>query len=301
MEVRAAALAALEFRKDWRLGQAELVLQTAQRAEEPMVRAAAVFALANLEDRELVEKVANFLHDANAEVRKAAIEAVLWDTERRWGSIRFAVRHALGDPLFQHDGPLWHDGQQLTREAVNDLSAWTAEKGILSYRAALTLGAHYHRALAERTDEQLVRSLREQLGSRSTPAVLRIELGRILQKHQELDPILIAQLLEPANATPLRMIAIETILLEQMEGPLFDAAVAALRDLARLPNREIALVSAAIIQRRLGVDLGLSLGQPLPPLNSRQAAEITRKVMLWASQDDAEDELEDSRPVTRRG
>src|SRR5262245_29306756 len=32
-EVRVAALAALEFRKEWRLGQAELVLQAAQHAE----------------------------------------------------------------------------------------------------------------------------------------------------------------------------------------------------------------------------------------------------------------------------
>src|SRR6202035_5384900 len=50
-EVRVAALSALEFRKDWRPGQAELVMQIAQRSEEPAVRAAAVLALGNLEDR----------------------------------------------------------------------------------------------------------------------------------------------------------------------------------------------------------------------------------------------------------
>ena len=50
-----------------------------------------------------------------------------------------------------------------------------------------------------------------------------------------------------------------------------------------------------MVQRRLGVDLGLGLGQPLPPLQSRQAAEITRRVMQWASQFDDEN-LDDSRP-----
>jgi hypothetical protein len=299
-EVRAAALLALEFRRDWRPGQAELVLQTAQRAEQPMVRAAGAYALAAIEDRELVEKVANFLFDPSPEVRKAAVEALLWETEHRWGWIRFAVRKTLGDPLFQHDGPLWHEGQQLTREALNDLSAWTAEKGTIAARAALTLGAYYHRALTERSDEQLVQVLLDQLRSRATAPVLRIEIGRVLQKHQELDDSILSQLLDPSNPTPLRMIAIEAVLAEMSEGPLHDTAVSALKDLARLPNREIALVSAAIIQRRLGVDLGLNLNQPLPALHSRQAAEITRKVMFWATKDDTDEELEDSRPVTRR-
>src|SRR5206468_3103156 len=83
MEVRVAALAALEFRKEWRAGQAELVLQIAQRAEQPAVRAAAVTALGNVDDRELVEMLAQFLHDASREVRCAATEALLWDTEHR--------------------------------------------------------------------------------------------------------------------------------------------------------------------------------------------------------------------------
>ena len=44
-------MAALDFRKHWRPGQAEVVLKLALRAEEPAVRAAALSALANLEDR----------------------------------------------------------------------------------------------------------------------------------------------------------------------------------------------------------------------------------------------------------
>jgi hypothetical protein len=61
-------------------------------------------------------------------------------------------------------------------------------------------------------------------------------------------------------------------------------AVGALREVARLPNREIAISTAEVVQRRLGVDLGLNLGQPLPAIQSRQAAEVTRRVMTWAVQ-----------------
>lgn len=299
LEVRVAALAALEFRKEWRPGQAELVLQIAQRAEQPAVRAAAVTALGNLDDRELVETLAQFLHDTSREVRKAATEALLWDTEHRWSWIRFAVRRILADPLFLSDGPLTHDGQLLTAEAVHDLTGWCAEKGVLSSRAALTLGAHYSRALSERPDPQLVETLRTQLANPHTPAVLRLELGRLLQDFQEFDPPLLEKLLDPANPGPLRLIAAETILAEHGEGQAHAGALAALRDLARLPNREIALATADVIQRRLGVDLGMGLGQPLPPVHSRQAAEITRRVMQWAIQADGqaaeeENDLENS-------
>jgi hypothetical protein len=299
-EVRVAALAALEFRKDWRPGQAELVLQVAQRAEQPAIRAAAVTALGNLEDRALVETVAQFLHDASCEVRRAAIEALLWDTEKRWSWIRFAVRRILADPLFLTDGPLLHDGELLTPEAVRDLTAWCAEKGALASRAALTLGAHYNRALSERPDESVVRALRTQLGDSHTPAVLRLELGRLLQDQQELDYPLLEKMLDPKNPAPLRLIASEAMLTEHGEGPGRPAAMAALRDLARLPNREIALATADVIQRRLGVDLGLGLGQPLPPIHSRQAAEITRRVMMWATQFDVPEDVEDSRATPVR-
>jgi hypothetical protein len=296
-EVRVAALAALEFRKDWRPGQAELVLQVAQRAEQPAVRAAAVTALGNVDNRTILETVAQFLHDPSWEVRRAAAEALLWDTEQRWAWIRFAVRRVLADPLYQTDGPLWHEGQLLTAEAVKDLTAWCAEKGVLALRSAQTLGAHYGRALTERPDETLTQQLRQQLGDPHAPACLRIELARLLQYHQELDAPLLEPMLDPSNPAPLRLLAIETVLSEHADGPLQGAAVAALRDLARLPNREIALATADLVQRRLGVDLGLGLGQPLPPVHTRQAADLTRRVMAWAAQHDLPGNLEDSRPV----
>src|SRR5262249_29764448 len=61
----------------------------------------------------------------------------------------------------------------------------------------------------------------------------------------------------------------------------------ALRDVAKLPNRELALTAADVVQRRLGVDLGLALGQPLPPLHSRLAADVTRRLMRWAAQEES--------------
>ena len=86
---------------------------------------------------------------------------------------------------------------------------------------------------------------------------------------------------------PLRLIAVEALLAE--EGTEADresarcAAVAALHDLARLPNREIALATAEVVQRRLGVNLGLPRGQAMPAVQSRQAAEIARRVPRWAA------------------
>ncbi len=301
--VRVAALAALEFRKEWRPGQAELVLQVAQRAEQPAVRAAAVAALGNVDDRILIETVAHFLHDTAWEVRKAAIEALLWDTENRWGWFRYAMRRYLADPMFASDGAVVHEGGLFGPEAIKDLTAWCAEKGLLAQRAALTVGAHFARVLAQRPDESLIRALRKQLADPHLPAVLRLELGRLLQNNEELDQPLLEKLLEPSNPAPLRLIASETILKEHAKGPSHSAAVAALRDLARLPNREIALATADVIQRRLGVDLGMGLGQPLPPAHSRQAAEITRRVMSWATQYsmNGDEGVEDSLPVPPPG
>ena len=65
--------------------------------------------------------------------------------------------------------------------------------------------------------------------------------------------------------------------------------MAALYDLARLPNREIALATAEVVQRRLGVDLGLPRGQPPPPIHSRMAAEVARRVLAWAATHEAAD------------
>jgi hypothetical protein len=279
--VRIAALAALEFRQNWDRGQAELVLHVAQHAAEPPVRAAAITALANLDDRIMIEVLAEFLRDPSWEVRRAATEALLWDCERRWIWVRHAVRRCLGDPALQEDGALRSEGQPLTAEAVADLTAWAAEKGILGVRAALTLASHYGRCLSERSDPALVGELSRQLANPQTAPALRMELAGLLQQHQFLERGVLEKLIDPTNPAPLRLLAVEALLAEG-DHP---AAVAALHELARLPNREIALATADVVQRRLGVDLGLSPRQPLPPIHSRQAAEVTRRVMMWAQDD----------------
>jgi HEAT repeat protein len=278
-EVRVGALAALEFRQNWRHGQPEIILQYAQRAQEPEVRAAAVNALGNLESRLIVEGLAEFLRDPSPLVRQTATEALLWNTEGRWAWIRNAVRQALADPATHEDGPLRLGGNVLTAEAVTDLTAWAAEKGGGAIRAALTLGEHYALALAGEPDPKLVAELRRQLLDVRTPAVLRYELAKLLHQHGELDDEVLRQLLSSTTPAPVRLLAADSLL---VAGPCPEA-VTALQELARLPNREIALSTADVVQRRLGEDLGLPRGQALPPVQSRQAAEVARRVLIWST------------------
>ena len=160
-----------------------------------------------------------------------------------------------------------------------------------SVRAALTLAAHYSQVLQAKPDEGLIQTLHQQLANSHTPAILRLELARLLQDSHELDHNLQEQLLNPINPAPLRLVAAEALLANVPtadrgnEGnECREGALAALRDLARLPNREIALATAAVVQRWLEIDLGLALNQPLPPVHSRQAAEVVRRVMRWAAQ-----------------
>jgi hypothetical protein len=295
MQVRIAALAALEFRKHWRPGQAEMVLQMARQSQGAGIRAAAVSALANVDDPVLVEDVAEFLRDPSPEVRRAAAEALLWDTGHRWSWIRVAVRRAMADSSHPEDGQLLPAGTTLSMEAVKDITGWAAEKGFLAIRSALTLGAHYGRALAEHHDNALVADLKHQLANPHLPPALRMELAHLLQSNNLLDRELMARLLDQINPAPLRLIAADALLSDGQHAE----AVAALHDVARMPNREIALATAEIVQKRLGVDLALPANQPLPPVHSRLAAEVTRRVMMWAEQAPAAEPLELTAPVPR--
>jgi HEAT repeats len=283
IEVRVAALAALEFRQHWQPGQPELILQLLQQCPEPEVKIGCIQALANVDDRPMTEAIAEFMGDATVQVRQAAAEALLWNTEERWGWIRTAVRTALAHPNGANDGSiLTVNGPQLTGDAVADLTAWAAEKGQLALRAALTLGVHYQQALTNATDPLLPQELRRQLADVHAPAILRLELGRLLHQHQELDDTVLRRLIDPSTPAPLRLIAVEALLAKGDSGE----AVAALRELARLPNREIALATADVVQRRLGITLGLARNQPLPAVQSRHAADVARRLLHWASQAD---------------
>jgi hypothetical protein len=280
-EVRVAALAALEFRRSWRAGQTEFVLQIARTAREPAVRAAAVTSLANVEDRLLVEALAEFLQDDAPAVRQATLEGLFWDIEHRWAWIRHGIRQTLANPEACAADILRAASKPLPPDTVADLSAWAAEKGLLAIRAAQVLAHHYHRRLQEQPDEALVRQLFQQVADPHAPAALRLELTRALKNVDQWDTALLEGLLASANPAPLRLLAVEALL---ERGP-HHRAVETLYDIARLPNREIALATAEVIQRCLGFDLGLPLGQPLPRAQSRQAAEITRRVLRWAAEE----------------
>lgn len=291
-EVRVCALAALEFRQVWRAGQAELVLAHLQREEVPEVRAAAVSALANCDDRRAVELIADLLRDPDPGVRRAAADALFWDADRRWSWMRYGVRRALGEPALRHDGSLLREGQRLTPEGVDDLVAWAAEMGVLSLRSAQTLITHFARCLHERPEETLPHLLRL-LGDPHAAPMLRIELASLLRQHKALEIPALERLLDTANPTPLRLLAAQTLL----ERGWHSGSEACLREIAHLPNRELALETAEVVQRHLGVDLGLALGQPLPALNSAKAIDVTRRLMAWAAHQASDDILESSLQV----
>jgi hypothetical protein len=168
----------------------------------------------------------------------------------------------------------------LSAEAVADLNAWASEMGILGLRAVHTLGVHHNRVLQDQPEAELLAELRRQLTDPHAPPLLRLEVARALRAGGWLDNTVQERLLDPANPALLRLQAAEALL---DSGP-HPRALATIYDVARLPNREIALATAAIVQRCLNVDLGLPVGQPLPPVNSRHAAEVTRRVMSWAAQ-----------------
>ena len=274
-----AALSALEFRKQWWPGQPEVVLRFAQREAEPALR---------------------------AEARDGAGEPGRSRPDRGDGRIppRSRPRSAPGrgrrlvlghrpplelaaDPVtarpvgsLERDGGLRYNGPPLPADAVSDLLAWSTEKGVLGARAALTLGEHYSRRLTHHPESELIRTLKQRLASPTTPGTLRIELAQLLKNNNELDRDLQEKLLDSGNPASLRLLAADLLLSTGAYPP----AVAALRDIARMPNREMAMLAADIVQRRLGIDLGLPIGQALPPLHSRQAADVTRKLMKWAEE-----------------
>jgi hypothetical protein len=283
-EVRVAALAALDFRKDWKPGQAELVLRLAKSTPEPLVRAAAMYALGNVDSPAMTEQLAEFLRDAHPDVRLAAREALLWDVSHRWRLVRHAVHRSLSDPLCHLDDAYLLEGQAWPEEAVVDWQAWSGEKGSAGHRACLTLAGHYGHLIAEETSEKVVGEIRRIALDLQVPADLRHELVRILHANHELDQETLERLIKPTNPAPVRLLAVEALLRDGAHPE----AQTSLRDLARLPNRELGVATAEVVQRCLGIDMGLALGEPPPPLQSRHAAEVTRRVMTWAAAQDAD-------------
>src|SRR5262245_48709730 len=103
-------------------------------------------------------------------------------------------------------------------------------------------------------------------------------MAHLLKQHSQLTEDLTMRLVEATNPSPLRLMAVESML-ERFPN---ERAVDVLREVARQPNRELALAAAVIVQKHLQVDLGLALGEPPPALHTREAAEVTRRVIEWA-------------------
>lgn len=286
-EVRLLAVAALEYRPHWRIGQVEQVLNHLQNEGVPAVRVAAINAVANVDERRATEIVAEALHDPDPRVRQAASDSLFWDKNRRWDWLRNGVRLALSDPKLHDCGPLIREGQQLPEEAVANLSAWSAERGLVSVRAAQTLAVHYVRSLQERPEETKPELLKV-VQDPQAPPLLRIHYARLLARYDRIDVPALEKLLDASNPAPLRQLAAELLLTKVWNS----TAVACLRDIAKLPNRELALDTARIVQGCLNVDMGLIPGQPPPPGNSPKAAEIIRRLAIWASKTDSESALD---------
>jgi hypothetical protein len=276
--VRIAALAALEYRRSWRRGQPDLVLEIAKGDDQAEIRAAALLALGSVNQRLIVEEMAECLRDPAAIVRQAAADALLWDCERRWIWVRHAVHEALADPRFERDGPIALSVGRFTEQAVSDLAAWATEAGPLGLRATQTLAHHYNDRIAESNDPKLLAELRDHVASPRASAMLRIELATLLRRFGSFTPGLLETLLDPANPSPLRLFAVEALLQRGVD----DRSIEVLRQVAKQPNRELAMQAAVIVQKYLHVDLGLAIGQPPPALHTRQAAEVTRRVIQWS-------------------
>src|SRR5262249_19840627 len=146
-----------------------------RRDPQPEIRAAAALALSGVQQRLLLEELAECLRDPSPLVRKATADALLRDCDRRWIWIRHAMHEALGDGRYARDGALVLTGASFSDQAVFDLAAWATEAGALGIRATQTLAMHYSQRLAAGSDPKLLAQLRDHVASPRASAILRIE------------------------------------------------------------------------------------------------------------------------------
>lgn len=277
-KLQAVVLTALEFQPSWRKDQADAVIQRANFTDEPLVRTAAVMALACVTKSRHLACVVPFLTDASPEVRRAAGIALLWDARTRWNDVRGHVREALSQQHTAKDGALPCSGA-LPLTAVHDLLMWAGEAGTIGKRATQTLLRHCKKTIEEDGSAEAIDRMVTMLQDQKVMPAIRVEIAHRLQDTTHLAPEVAVKLLGAGQPTMLRVIAAGSML-SQREDP---RAVEVLRDAARQPNREIALAAAVIIQKYLGVDMGLPMGGELPNPNSRLAAEVTRRVIKWSA------------------
>ena len=277
-EVQCAALGALEYRPHWHPGEAELVLKVARESLEPAVRAAAAYAMAGVESAGLVAGLASLLRDNAPEVRGAAAEALLWNAEARWPFARDGVREALADSRLADDGAFFASGR-IPAAAIADLVTWAEEHAPLAQRAITTLIEQYHRDLTDGDRPELGSQLaRMMLDPNGTPA-LRVELAALLRDHHLLTADLLDRLTNMDQPGPIRLFAAEQMLRINPHDP---DGVDVLRGwhVSRIARWRWPL--PVCFQNVLGLDLGLPPGE-LPLAGSKTAADVARRVLLWAN------------------
>ena len=278
-QVQSAALGALEHRPYWREGEGEYVLRFAQGSEEPAVRLAAIYALAGVSTPELIAGLATFLRDPAQEVRLAAAEALMWEADARWPFARDGVREALADQRLASEGAMFVGIGRLPAAAIADLTTWSAEHPPIAHRAILTLIEHYHADLLTGERPELGSELAALMLNPETSPALRVELAALLRDHHLLSADLLDRLTNLDQPGPMRLFAAELMLRINPHDP---DGIDVLRGLARQPNREMAMQVATVLQNVLGLPLGLMAGElPLP--NSKEAADIARRVLAWAN------------------
>jgi hypothetical protein len=289
-EVRLCALAAMERRLRFRTGQMERIVALLRKETEPEILAAALRTLFHCHEVRILEAVVEKLQHSSQTVRHAAAEVLLRESSsrRRWQYIRTGVHEALGDGSIRDEGSFLPSGQRIHPDAVEDFLAWSAERGVVGIRAANTLAVHFLQLMVEQPQAGTwqVRQLAEDV---NRPAQLRVALARLLCDRGYADPPLLETLIAPVNPAPLRLVAADALL----QGGPHMRSIACLREIGRIPNRELSLVTADVVQRRLGIDMGLAMGQPLPGVSSSRAVEVQRRLMTWASKiDHSEDALD---------
>jgi hypothetical protein len=286
-QVQATALGALEHRPYWRAGEGEFVLQMGRTSEEPAVRVAAIHALAGVSTPELVTGLSGFLRDQTPEVRLAAAEALMWEADTRWPFARDGVREALADHRLADQGAMFVGMGKLPAAAIADMTSWSSEHPPLAHRAILSLIEHYHADLMSGERPELGSELSMLMLNPETSPALRVELAALLRDHHLLSADLLDRLTNLDQPGPMRLFAAELMLRINPHDP---DGIDVLRGLARQPNREMAVQIASVLQSVLGIPLGLAEDElPLP--NTKEAADIARRVLAWANGTDPEELL----------
>ena len=183
------------------------------RPSTPALRAAAISALGYLEDRGLVEMLAQFLPDPSPEVRKATAEALLWDSEHRWHWIRFAVRRLLSDPLYRQRRPA-----DAGRPGADPGSGARFDRLVCGKRRAVRPGrrdaglALCHDPQRTSGPSRPCRTCKSCWPIRRPRPCCVWNWANCCSNSRNSNLPLLRKLLDPSNPAPLRLIACETIL-----------------------------------------------------------------------------------------